>query len=189
MSRTVRLAALSVACLAAVVVGVAWGLTKPASNPPLRGEMAGFVLTGGTPSPEISFSDGAGNSVDLTDFTGQVVLLNFWATWCAPCVHEMPALDRLQAHFAGQDFAVIALSIDRGGVPIVERFYTDHGLEALGTYTDTSGRVPQSFGVNGLPTTVLIDRDGSWVGSFEGAAEWDGADALALINHYVERQS
>ena len=189
MTGSARLVALSVGCIAATAIGVAWGLSKPSDEPPLRGEMTDFALTGGAPSPEISFSDGDGNTVDLADFNGQVVLLNFWATWCAPCVHEMPALDRLQDRLADEGFTVVALSIDRGGVPIVERFYADHDLRALDTYIDDGGRVPQAFGVNGLPTTVLIDRDGEWIGSFEGPAEWDGADALALINHNLERQS
>ena len=90
--------------------------------------------------PEIRFADDQGHELTLADFRGRVVLLNIWATWCAPCRKEMPTLDRLQARFGGKDFLAIALSLDREGAPAVRRFYEKLGLEKLGIYVDPSGK-------------------------------------------------
>src|SRR4051812_26859229 len=96
--------------------------------------------------PEISFTDGAGQPHTLGDFKGKVVLLNIWATWCAPCRKEMPTLDRLQAALGGAHFTVVALSIDRKGMGAVKKFYNEIGVTHLGLYNDPSSRILQGFG-------------------------------------------
>jgi thiol-disulfide isomerase/thioredoxin len=111
--------------------------------------------------------------------------MNFWATWCAPCVEEMPALDALEAARGGEDFRVVTVSIDRGGVYDVEPFFERHGLEHLQPYFDPAGRAPAAFGLRALPTTLVIDRAGRWVGSFTGPADWAGEDALRLVDWYL----
>ena len=123
------------------------------------------------------------------DFHGQAVLLNFWATWCAPCVREMPALDRLQARLGPEGLSVIALSVDRRGLEVVEPFYRRLSIEALDIYLDPANQVARSFTVPGLPTTYLIDPDGQMVGVLAGPAEWDSPDALALMRHYLPQGS
>jgi len=144
--------------------------------------LPGFVATEPpAPLPAASFKDAAGNRVRLADFRGRVVLLNFWATWCPPCVREMPSLDRLQAMIGGKDFTVIALSLDRLGKARVAPFFGEHGLENLTQYLDPRSRVAVALRVNGLPTTVLIDRAGREVGRVIGPAEWDSPEALTLI--------
>src|SRR5438093_1768505 len=110
--------------------------------------------------PEIRFADDEGHDLTLADFRGRVVLLNVWATWCVPCRREMPALDRLQARLGGNDFLVITLSIDRQGVAPVKQFYQELGLEKLGIYVDSSGKGSRGLAIPGVPTTVLIDREG-----------------------------
>ena len=130
--------------------------------------------------PDMAFLTADGET-SLAAFHGKVVVLNFWATWCAPCVREMPSLDRLQAMLGGDDFAVVALSEDRGGMPLVVRFYEKYDLENLARYLDPLGRVAAVLGVVGMPTTLVIDREGREIGRMVGPAEWDSPAALALI--------
>ncbi|MEM7221635.1 MAG: TlpA family protein disulfide reductase [Pseudomonadota bacterium] len=121
-------------------------------------------------------------------FEGKVVLLNFWATWCPPCVEEMPSLDRLQAALGGERFEVVALSLDQGGLPVVEAFYQDHGLEHLGIYLDEeAGRAFQHYRVGVLPTSILLLADGRTVGTLGGPAHWDSPEAKALIRFFIDR--
>ena len=138
------------------------------------------------PVPDLRFADGAGRALSLADFRGRVVLLNLWATWCAPCREEMPALDRLQARLGGSGFEVVALSVDQGGPEAVRAFYDDLGLDALGVRLDASGEAMRALGVAALPTTLLIDASGREVGRFVGAAEWDDPETVALIRRHLE---
>jgi thiol-disulfide isomerase/thioredoxin len=137
------------------------------------------------PAPEVSFAAESGGNVSLADFRGRVVLLNLWATWCEPCIREMPALDRLQGKLGGRDFAVVLVSQDRGGGNVVDPFFAKLGLANLKTYLDPKGTVGHGFGVAGLPTSFLIDRDGTIIGSVQGAAAWDGPEAEARIRQYL----
>ena len=139
--------------------------------------------------PDIGFVDGDGRATSLADFRGRVVLLNLWATWCVPCRREMPALERLQAKLGGAEFIVLPLSIDRGGLPPVKRFYEELGLVALGVFVDQSGTSMGKLATTGVPTTLLIDRDGREIGRLLGAAEWDSPEAIALIRRYLNSPS
>jgi thiol-disulfide isomerase/thioredoxin len=139
------------------------------------------------PLPEIGFVDGAGRKRSLADFRGRTVLLNIWATWCVPCRKEMPSLDRLQGELGAAEFEVVALSIDRGGVAAVRPFYAEIGIERLGIYVDPSGRAAQKLGVVGIPTTLLIGRDGREIGRFVGPAEWDAAVMVAFLEGRLKR--
>ena len=131
--------------------------------------------------PALHFEDGAGQRLSLGDFRGRAVVLNLWATWCAPCREEMPALDRLQAMFDKSRLLVLPLSIDRRGAPAVREFYRDLRLAALGVYVDRSGAAASDLGAIGLPTTLLVDRDGSEIGRKIGPAEWDRPAIATLI--------
>jgi thiol-disulfide isomerase/thioredoxin len=103
---------------------------------------------------DLKFVDGTGKSISLSDFRGRPLLLNIWATWCLPCRKEMPSLDRLQAKFDPQKFLVLPLSIDRGGIPAVEKFYEQLGLKSLGMYNDHSATTLQQLGLLGIPATL-----------------------------------
>jgi thiol-disulfide isomerase/thioredoxin len=137
------------------------------------------------PSAEFRTLDGAVTS--LADFRGQVVLVNFWATWCAPCIKEMPALERLHQALAGEGLAVLAVSQDRNGAAVVNPFLARIGLQHLPVYLDAKGVLGRAFAVKGLPTTVLIDRDGLVQAELVGPAEWDSAAALAFVRHYLQQ--
>ncbi|MFC3325031.1 TlpA family protein disulfide reductase [Mesorhizobium cantuariense] len=136
------------------------------------------------PVPEIQFQDADGQTKTLADFRGKVVLLNIWATWCAPCRKEMPTLDRLQAKLGGPDFEVVALSMDRAGPDKVKQFFTEIGVEHLALNIDTSGKTMFTLGALGLPMTLLIDRDGKEIGRLIGPAEWDSPEMVAFIRSH-----
>ena len=173
--------------VAGLTICVAATAAPAAASPPLAGDMAAFAPAAQLDSaPDLSVTDALGNSVSLAGFSGRLLLVNFWATWCAPCVHEMPALDRLQAGRGGQAFSVVAISLDRGGLAAVEPFYERLGLDNLAVYLDPQGRTARDYGVRAFPTTVLIDGHGRELGRLAGPAEWDSADALALIDYYLE---
>ncbi len=184
--------ALAAALFALILAGVQAGAQTPAAAgqaPPLLGAFGDnfTLLDPPVPAPLESFAALDGAPVRLADFEGRVVLLNFWATWCAPCVREMPSLDRLQAALEDRGLAVLAVSIDRGGAKVIRPFAKRLGLERLGLYHDPKGALFKAFGVTGLPTTFLIDRRGRIVGAYPGAAEWDEPEARALIEHYLRQ--
>jgi thiol-disulfide isomerase/thioredoxin len=140
-----------------------------------------FAPTGPKPVPALTFFDADGEEVRLADFQGEVVVLNLWATWCAPCRREMPSLDRLQARYGGNGLEVIALSLDRGDVAKIREFFEELGISSLAIYQDPKARAGRELGAPGLPTTIVIDRTGQEVGRLLGPAEWDSPEALAVI--------
>ena len=165
---------------------VATAATAPSTEAARQLELS--VLDQPREVPEIRFKDAEDRDLTLADFRGRVVLLNIWATWCVPCRKEMPALDRLQAQLGGDDFVVLPLSIDRAGLPVVKRFYEELGLQKLGIYLDPSGAGSRALGVPGVPTTLLINREGREVARKMGVADWDGPEMVALIHRYIETQ-
>ena len=144
-----------------------------------------FVATEGGPVPEVTFLDVDGNERSLEDFQGRVVVLNLWATWCAPCRKEMPSLDRLQASHGGDDLEVIALAVDRGDLSKVLNFYEEVGVENLAIYHDGTAKAGRTLRAPGLPTTLILNRDGHEVGRVLGDAEWDGDDVITLIEAVI----
>src|SRR5216683_1092036 len=141
------------------------------------------------PVAAISFEDGQGRSRSLADFNGKVVVLNIWATWCGPCRAEMPALDRLQVALGGRDFEVAPVSIDRGGIDLVKKFYAEINIRNLPMYVDTSGQAVRSLGAIGVPTTLIINRAGNEVGRITGPAEWDAPEVAEFLKPIIARQN
>jgi thiol-disulfide isomerase/thioredoxin len=173
------------ACAAALMilllVQTAGSAAEGEAGAPNRAQLGEFVPASRPfPAPSVSFSDPAGNTVGLSDFRGTAVLVNLWATWCEPCLREMPSLDRLQSRFGGR-ITVVAISEDRGGSKIVEPFIAKLGLKSVKTYLDPKSAVGQAFEVRGLPTSLLIDREGKVAGRVEGAADWDSPKILGPI--------
>jgi thiol-disulfide isomerase/thioredoxin len=134
-----------------------------------------------TELPDIAFVDGAGVPRTLTDFRGKTVLLNLWATWCVPCREEMPALDRLQKELGSDTFEVVALAVDRGGLEAARKFLDSIKVSRLALYVDNTTRAGSALKVIGMPTTILIDKDGREVGRLPGPAAWDSAEAKRLV--------
>ena len=157
------------------------------SNPLATGDMITFVFRK-TPEtiPAFTFEDGSGSAKTLADWKGKVVLLNLWATWCAPCRKEMPALDRLQQELGGKDFEVVAMSVDRQGAPASKKFLDETKVANLKLYVESTSKSIGLLHASGLPTSILIDRNGLEVGRLAGPAEWDSPDAKALIRSVLK---
>jgi thiol-disulfide isomerase/thioredoxin len=195
--RALAIAGLSAAAAAAMVAAFMAWRTAPPALPPHSGPSVSAAESAASgqppfipldrprPLPPLSFVNGAGEAMTLADFHGRIVLLNVWATWCVPCRKEMPALDRLQATLAGADFAVVPLSIDHRGRDAVARFYRELGLSSLGIYIDQSGDAAYAINAFGMPTSLLIDREGRELGRVIGAAPWDGAEMMSRIKSYL----
>ena len=138
------------------------------------------------PAPPVPILAEDGGLDNLGRFHGKLVLLNFWATWCAPCVDELPALDRLQGRLGTDRLAVIAVSIDESGINLPVSFVRRLGLMDLKVYLDFTGRAQDAFLLYGLPITYLIDPNGAVVGYIVGAAKWDSPEAIDFLQHYMK---
>lgn len=133
------------------------------------------------PLPEFEFVTADDKPGRIVDFKGKGVLINFWATWCAPCVKEMPSLDRLQAALPKDQFLVLPISLDGPSKAKVAPFYRERKLDHLGIYFDKGRKAMSVLDVSLLPTSILVDRGGREVGRLEGDADWDAPEAIALI--------
>jgi thiol-disulfide isomerase/thioredoxin len=163
-------------------------------KPLLRGEVAALTPTKSPiPLTALAFRDGDGKERTLGDWKGKTVLLNLWATWCAPCKKEMPALDELQKALGGADFEVVAVNIDTRNPEKAKTWLTDTGIASLGYYADNSAKIFQELKEKGrafgMPTTILVDRNGCEVATLAGPAEWASGDALALIKAALGKPS
>ena len=147
-----------------------------------KGAMAAFLVR---PKPldlpNITLATATGDAKNLADWKGKIVLLNIWATWCVPCRQEMPALDKLETELGGDQFQVVAVNIDKGGPDKAKTFLEETGATHLALYTDPTGKLFVSVKTVGMPTTLLIDRDGKEIGRLIGPADWASADAKRLI--------
>lgn len=159
-----------------------------ASLKPLAvGEVAAF-LAADEPAAldELTFQAADGKPLTIADFRGRTILLNLWATWCAPCRKEMPALDRLQAEMGSETFEVVAVNVDLGDPAKPDAFLAETGIAALAHYRDPTMKIFNDLKVRGLafgmPTTLLIDGRGCQIGALHGPAEWDSPEAKALIS-------
>ncbi len=179
-----RVAWASCLLLSAVIVAISPPLARgeaPACRAPKGAFLQYQAAEPPRPATTAAFLDGDGNSRSLADFRGQPVVLNLWATWCAPCVKEMPMLDRLHRRLAADGIRVLALSEDRGGAALVKNFYAVNGIKNLEVLIDAGGKVLAAMNVRGLPTTVLIDADGREVGRALGAADWESDAVLTFL--------
>lgn len=131
--------------------------------------------------PAFAFNDGAVASRTLAEWKGKVVLLNLWATWCAPCRKEMPDLDRLQTQLGGDNFEVVAISIDKADPEKPKEFLDEIKVKGLNFYHDPTARIGMTLKAYGMPTTLLINREGLEVGRLVGPADWGSEDAVKLI--------
>jgi thiol-disulfide isomerase/thioredoxin len=152
-------------------------------------ELAKNLIVNELPQPvgALRFENGRSQTKSLADFRGKVVLLNIWATWCTPCRKELPALEHLGAAIDGPEFAILAVSIDRGGIEAVRKLFGQLMIETLPIYADTSGQAMRTARVNGLPTSLIIDRDGREAARVVGPADWDATATIDYFRRVVAR--
>jgi len=163
-----------------------------ALKPLAGGDVAAFTVADEpVPLPVFEFAGKDGGKASTADFAGKTVLLNLWATWCAPCREEMPALDKLQAELGSEKFQVLPVSIDRGGPQKPLAFYEEIGVSHLPFYQDETmgifNELKKKSLAFGLPVTLLVDRDGCVLGNLNGPADWAGSDAKQLMGAVVDQ--
>lgn len=132
-------------------------------------------------APATVFKDAAEADKTLADFKGKALVVNFWATWCAPCVKEMPTLDALQAQMGGDTFQVVTISQDREGAKVAQPFVEKNGWKNLALYVEPQGRFQRDASIRGLPTTIVIDRTGKEVGRVEGEVNWTSPEVVEKL--------
>jgi len=170
--------ALRTFAVVAVVVAVAFGYVHLA-------EQKGYALKKGAEAPGFRLPSLQGEPVDLASYRGQVVVLNFWATWCPPCVAEMPSLERLHRALGAEGLAVVTVSTDEDEEALRE-FVTRYGL-SLPVLLDPGGRVASTaYRTTGFPETFVLDRAGVLLQHTIGPAEWDSPEALAHFRGLLE---
>jgi thiol-disulfide isomerase/thioredoxin len=170
-----------------VAVALLIALSAAAAAEPEKERLGEFIpASPPQPAPETGFTDADGKPVSFADFRGKPVIVNLWATWCQPCLKEMPSLDRLQTQLDGK-LAVAAVSEDRGGAERVGPFVAGMGLKKLKIYLDPKADLGHAFHVRGLPTSIVIDAKSRVVGRVEGAAEWDSPAMLAVLKPFLEK--
>lgn len=173
-------------------------LTAPAAQADLaaaealrKGDMKKFIFHD-TPAPvsDVAFNlaDDAGQAT-LEDYRGKYVLLNFWATWCAPCRKEMPQLSELQTEFGGDDFEVLTIATGRNSPTGIKKFFEEIGVDNLPRHQDPRQELAAQMAIFGLPITVLIDPDGNEVARLRGDADWASDNAKAIIATVLDRSS
>jgi thiol-disulfide isomerase/thioredoxin len=160
--------------------------------PLAKGEVAALQVQA-TPAlmPELFFNDADGKPIKLSDLRGKTILLNLWATWCAPCRQEMPDLDTLQSILGSKDFEVVTINIDTRNLDKPKQFLSDLVLLKLKFYADPTAKIFQNLKnagkALGMPTTILIDAEGCELGRMPGPAHWASEDAQALIKATLEQ--
>lgn len=175
-----------------VVVSLSWdmrqGVAAAAPNAIIKKlfhEMGIIEIPHIPPPMDFDLSDLNGNIVNLSDFKGKIVFLNFWTTWCPECRAEMPSMEKLYTHIKDKDFAMVAINMNEPSF-VVKKYFKDHKL----TFTallDSINELGGPFGIRGIPTTYIIDRDGSIIGVALGSRRWDSKKSTALFEHLIRK--
>lgn len=134
---------------------------------------------------DIEFGHLEGTTHKLSDFQSQVLLVNFWATWCAPCRKEMPGLEALQTSMGGEDFQVVTIATGRNSPTGMRKFFEEIGVSSLPLYIDPKQKLARDMAVLGLPITVIVDRKGQEIARLRGDADWDSDSARAILSAVI----
>ena len=152
-----------------------------------EGDMKKLVIHAGPRDvSQTPFETVGGDSGTLADYRGKIVVLNFWATWCAPCRKEMPMLSELQEEMGGPDFEVVTLATGRNPPPAMKAFFDEIGVDNLPLHRDPKQQSAREMGVLGLPITVILDRDGQEIARLQGDAHWNSDSAKAILRALID---
>ncbi|MDC0739070.1 TlpA disulfide reductase family protein [Cognatishimia sp. SS12] len=130
-----------------------------------------------------------GSEATLQDYAGKYVLLNFWATWCAPCRHEMPMLSALQTELGGETFEVVTLATGRNMPPAIKKFLAEINVDNLPRHQDPKQKVAREMAVFGLPTTVILSPEGQEIARLRGDADWASDSAKAVLRALIGKDA
>jgi peroxiredoxin len=133
---------------------------------------------------EITLKDPNGQQVNLSDFRGKIVFMNFWTTWCLACVIEMPSMEKLHQKFKDKDFAMVAINLQESA-STVKQFFKDYKL-TFATLLDSTGDVGAGFGIRSIPTTFILDKNGRIIGKALGPREWESKESIALFDYLID---
>ena len=173
---------------------LSFGSTAYAEGPNLIGSVKKFQLTPITANnkgqtSDLNWRNTKGEVISLANFKGKIVLLNFWATWCLPCIKELPSMERLQTKLKKDDFAIVAINLDRGGGNVAARLLKRLKLNKLQLYLDEENKLAKTLNVKFMPTTFIFDRKNRKLGKLQGGIEWDGKNAVALVKYFIDNPS
>lgn len=151
------------------------------------GDMKKMTIANNTTSaPKTIFFDTGGKELTLSDFNGRLTLVNFWATWCAPCRKEMPSLEVLSNQIGGDTFQVVTIATMRSSEEAVEKFFNDNNIIGLPKFRDPKGYLARASGVAALPLTILLDRNGNEISRLIGDADWAQDETIEFIKKAIE---
>lgn len=179
----------------AVLVSVIFLAVNPASHAtheasePSDGTVRSFrPVNPHRPVPSIPFFNRDGERVSLENFRGKVVLINLWATWCPPCIRELPALDRLQAKFSTSDFEIVPIATDLEGLKVASPFYARLNIQNLGLYADPEHALGSFFPLDVFPANFIVNRQGELVSFLRSYVDWDAPEAEAMVEELIKQQ-
>jgi thiol-disulfide isomerase/thioredoxin len=183
-----RILMIAIAAVLAVI-GVVWAITiqqpqEPATAPAAKSQASRFAPVEGDFSV-VAPVDGKGQPADMAPYRGKVLLVNLWATWCAPCIKELPSLGALQRELGGDQFQVVTIAIDERDPAKIEPFLASHGAGNLPVLIDRDRTIEKVAQVIALPTSLLVDRDGKAKAMVTGDACWNSGTALAAVKAFI----
>ena len=144
------------------------------------------AIEGGTRAPDFNFPGLDGKMIRLADQKGKVVLVNIWATWCPPCVDEMPSMEKLYQKFKGQDFEILAVSIDETGLKAVAPFMKKTGL-TFPALIDSKGTIKATYGITGVPESFIIDKQGVLIKKIVGPVDWATPKVFSFFSELIQK--
>ena len=151
------------------------------------GDMKKMTIASNTTSaPKTIFFDAGGKELTLNDFKGRLTLVNFWATWCAPCRKEMPSLEELSNQIGGDTFQVLTIATMRSSEEADKKFFNDNNIIDLPKFRDPKGHLARASGVAALPLTILLDRNGNEISRLIGDADWSQDETIEFIKKAIE---
>ena len=178
----------SIVLYMALAVGANAAAAQTADIADLRdGDMKKLVVHSEAKAvPSEAFKSEDGGDLTLSDYEGKITLVNFWATWCAPCRHEMPMLSDLQDQLGGKDFEVVTIASGRNAPAAMEKFFDEIGVDNLPLHADPKMGLSRQMGVLGLPVTVILDREGREIARLQGDADWSSDSAKSILQTLID---
>lgn len=145
------------------------------------------VLPQTYPIKPVAFNDVNGKAIDISHYKGKVIMVNMWATWCPPCIRELPAIERLATKFKSEDFVLLPISIDAEGKQQVQPFLNSLGMTGFSSYYDPEQNLGKVFPLDTIPATFILDQNGQLIAFVRSFVDWDDAKVISLIQSFIDK--